>query len=93
MNQLKPKQTKQNIRGVRLLMYLVLLTICITTTSSSLKATLQKEISIEFNNVTIKQALHDLHGKMGVKFVYSPNDIDENKKIKLSFHNEKLEVF
>lgn len=91
MNQLKPKQTKQNIRGVRLLIYLVLLTICITTTSSSLKATLQKEISIEFNNVTIKQALHDLHGKMGVKFVYSPNDIDENKKIKLSFHNEKLE--
>lgn len=50
----------------------------------------QKIISIDFNNVTVKQVFKDLNSKTGLKFIYSPNDIDESRRVSMTFKNEPV---
>lgn len=51
----------------------------------------QQGISISFNNTTIKEVFKELNQRMGLKFIYSPLDLNENKKITGSFKNAPLE--
>lgn len=50
----------------------------------------QEQITISFKNVPLKQAFKELNSKTGLKFLYSPEDLDENKKITANFANAPL---
>lgn len=46
---------------------------------------LRQLITVEFKNTAIKDAFKELNSLAGVKFVYSPKDLDENKKVSGKF--------
>lgn len=51
----------------------------------------QDGITISFNNLTIKEVFKELNTQTGLKFIYSPLDINENRKISGVFKNATLE--
>ena len=51
----------------------------------------QQGISISFENTTIKDVFKELNQRAGLKFIYSPRDLNENKKISGSFKNVPFE--
>ncbi|WP_312334459.1 SusC/RagA family TonB-linked outer membrane protein [Sphingobacterium sp.] len=52
----------------------------------------QKNITIDFNNLPVKQVFKELNTKTGLKFIYSPNDIDDSKRISMSFKEQPIET-
>ncbi|MDR0265202.1 MAG: SusC/RagA family TonB-linked outer membrane protein [Sphingobacterium sp.] len=50
----------------------------------------QKNITIDFNNLPVKQVFKELNTKTGLKFIYSPNDIDDSKRISMSFKEQPI---
>ncbi|WP_333863782.1 SusC/RagA family TonB-linked outer membrane protein [Sphingobacterium sp.] len=53
---------------------------------------MQKNITIDFNNLPVKQVFKELNTKTGLKFIYSPNDIDDSKRISMSFKEQPIET-
>jgi TonB-linked SusC/RagA family outer membrane protein len=51
----------------------------------------QNDISISFKNLTIKEVFKELNTRTGLKFIYSPLDMNENKKISGDFKNATIE--
>lgn len=51
----------------------------------------QKAISITFNNTTIKEVFKTLNQQEGLKFIYSPLDLNENKTVNATFKNASIE--
>jgi TonB-linked SusC/RagA family outer membrane protein len=51
----------------------------------------QQAITISFENHTIKDVFKELNQRSGLKFIYSPLDLNENKRITGSFKNVTLE--
>mgnify|MGYP003574859610 FL=1 len=51
----------------------------------------QKSISISFNNLTIKEVFKELNQRAGLKFIYSPLDLNENKRVSGTYKNATLE--
>lgn len=51
----------------------------------------QKSISISFNNLTIKEVFKELNQQAGLKFIYSPLDLNENKRITGTYKNATIE--
>lgn len=47
----------------------------------------QKIISVNFSNTSIKDAFKELNDQTGLKFMYSPRDFNENKRISGRFTN------
>ncbi len=52
----------------------------------------QKNITIDFNNIPVKQVFKELNSKTGLKFIYSPNDIDESKRISMTFREQPIKT-
>ncbi len=52
----------------------------------------QKNITIDFNNLPVKQVFKELNTKTGLKFIYSPNDIDDSKRISMSFKEQPIKT-
>jgi len=52
----------------------------------------QKNITLDFNNLTVKQVFKELNSKTGLKFIYSPNDIDDSKRISMTFKDQPVKV-
>jgi len=50
----------------------------------------EKNITIDFNNLPMKQVFKDLNSRTGLKFIYSPNDIDDTRRISMTFKNEPI---
>ena len=53
---------------------------------------LQKNITIDFNNIPVKQVFKELNSKTGLKFIYSPNDIDDSKRISMTFREQPIKT-
>lgn len=51
----------------------------------------QKGISITFTNLPVKEVFKALNTQTNLKFIYSPLDLDENKKISGSFKDAELD--
>ncbi|MFN0293904.1 TonB-dependent receptor [Pedobacter helvus] len=51
----------------------------------------QKAITISFNNTTIKEVFKELNQQTGLKFIYSPLDINEAKRITGTFNNATVD--
>ncbi|NGF55915.1 SusC/RagA family TonB-linked outer membrane protein [Parapedobacter sp. SGR-10] len=51
----------------------------------------QQVISISFNNLTIKEVFKELNQRTGLKFIYSPLDLNDSKKVTGTFKNVPLE--
>ncbi|WP_343566938.1 SusC/RagA family TonB-linked outer membrane protein [Sphingobacterium sp.] len=52
----------------------------------------QKNITIDFNNIPVKQVFKELNSKTGLKFIYSPNDIDDSKRISMTFREQPIKT-
>jgi len=52
----------------------------------------QKNITLDFNNLPVKQVFKELNSKTGLKFIYSPNDIDDSKRISMTFRDQPIKV-
>ncbi|QMV71159.1 SusC/RagA family TonB-linked outer membrane protein [Sphingobacterium paramultivorum] len=52
----------------------------------------QKNITIDFNNIPVKQVFKELNSKTGLKFIYSPNDIDDSKRISMAFREQPIKT-
>ncbi|QIH32798.1 SusC/RagA family TonB-linked outer membrane protein [Sphingobacterium sp. DR205] len=52
----------------------------------------QKNITLDFNNLPVKQVFKELNSKTGLKFIYSPNDIDDSKRISMTFKDQPIKV-
>ncbi|WP_220700031.1 TonB-dependent receptor [Sphingobacterium puteale] len=52
----------------------------------------QKNITIDFNNLPVKQVFKELNTKTGLKFIYSPNDIDDSKRISMAFKDQSVKM-
>ena len=66
--------------------------LCIVTTLLCLNVPLMaKTITINLNNVSVKQAMDELKSITGYTFVYSSNDLDSKKKISVSANDEDIE--
>jgi Outer membrane cobalamin receptor protein len=52
----------------------------------------QKNITLDFNNLPVKQVFKELNAKTGLKFIYSPNDIDDSKRISMTFKDQPVKV-
>ncbi|WP_345892939.1 SusC/RagA family TonB-linked outer membrane protein [Sphingobacterium thalpophilum] len=50
----------------------------------------EKNITIDFNNLPMKQVFKDLNSRTGLKFIYSPNDINDTRRISMTFKNEPI---
>lgn len=48
-------------------------------------------ITVDFKNITIKDAFKELNNRAGLKFVYSPKDLDENKRVSGKFVDKSTE--
>lgn len=70
-------------------MFCPLLLICFLNIHTALAK--QEGITISFNNLTIKEVFKELNAQTGLKFIYSPLDIDESRKISGVFNNATLE--
>lgn len=70
---------------------LILLTIFITNSAMAQTTALKKRISIQLNNVSITQALAEIETKAGCSFIYSPDLLNANRKVNLSYQNATLE--
>ncbi len=67
--------------------------LCIVTTLLCLNVPLMaKTITINLNNVSVKQAMDELKSITGYTFVYSSNDLDSKKKISVSANDEDIEA-
>ena len=67
--------------------------LCIVTTLLCLNVPLMaKTITINLNNVSVKQAMDKLKSITGYTFVYSSNDLDSKKKISVSANDEDIEA-
>ncbi|KGE15863.1 TonB-dependent receptor [Sphingobacterium deserti] len=75
-------------RGVLLLQFLLSLTIAEASAAPAYR--LQQQVTISFSDVSLKQAFKDLNAKTGLKFMYSPEDLDDNKKVSGNFTNTSL---
>ncbi len=53
---------------------------------------IQKNITLDFNNLPVKQVFKELNSKTGLKFIYSPNDIDDSKRISMTFRDQPIKV-
>ncbi len=51
----------------------------------------QQIISISFSNLSVKEVFKELNRQTGLKFIYSPLDLNENKKVTGTFKNVPLE--
>jgi TonB-linked SusC/RagA family outer membrane protein len=51
----------------------------------------QQTISISFENQAIKDVFKELNQRSGLKFIYSPIDLNENKRVTGSFKNVSLQ--
>lgn len=51
---------------------------------------IQKNITIDFNNLPVKQVFKELNNRTGLKFIYSPNDIDDSKRISMTFKDQPI---
>jgi len=52
----------------------------------------QKNITMDFYNLPVKQVFKELNTKTGLKFIYSPNDIDDSKRISMSFKEQPIKT-
>src|SRR5690606_1220580 len=74
------------------LLYLIIVTnlIIISPVLGSGQA-LRQLITVEFKNMAIKDAFQELNNVAGLKFVYSPKDLDENKRVSGKFVDKSTE--
>ena len=49
---------------------------------------LNKRISVSFNNAELRKVLESVEKQAGIRFIYSPNTIDDSKKVTL--HNDSI---
>jgi hypothetical protein len=54
---------------------------------------LNKSISLKPETITVKRALTQIERLADVKFIYSPNLIQSERKVNLSFENNRLSTF
>lgn len=52
---------------------------------------LRQLVTVDFKNTAIKDAFKELNSLAGLKFVYSPKDLDENKKVSGKFVDKSTE--
>ena len=72
----------------RLLCLIIVSNLLIISPVLGLGQALRQLINVEFKNTAIKDAFKELNSLAGVKFVYSPKDLDENKKVSEKFVNK-----
>src|SRR5690606_12106414 len=53
---------------------------------------LRQLVTVDFKNTAIKDAFKELNSLAGLKFVYSPKDLDENKKVSGKFIDKSTEA-
>lgn len=91
MYQLVIENCKQISFTTRFLLLVFFLIAVVPSVEAIPDIRLQKQITISFKNVTLKQTFKDLNSKTGLKFIYSPEDLNENQKITANFANAPLE--
>lgn len=91
MYKLVIENCRQILFTTRFLLLLFSLFVFTLTVQGEVDIRFQKQITISLKNVTLKQTFRDLNIKTGLKFIYSPEDINENQKISVSFSNTPLE--
>ncbi|MFZ4861718.1 SusC/RagA family TonB-linked outer membrane protein [Sphingobacterium sp. Mn56C] len=84
------KIRKHNLFAQQIIVFFGAIGVMLLLSSGKPSVDLQKTISIEFKDVTVKQAFTTLNEKIGIKFLYSPRDLNETRKITFSFKDASL---
>ncbi|TDS17307.1 TonB-dependent receptor [Sphingobacterium paludis] len=84
------KNCRRSLLAGRPLLFLFALSLTVTTARGTPSKRLQERVTITFSDVSLKQAFKNLNAKTGLKFMYSPEDLDDNKKVSARFTDASL---
>lgn len=73
----------------RFILFLVLITLSLSSFAQQL---LQKRISVEAHNLSLKEVLNQVESRGGLYFSYNSDLLDEHKKITATINNQSVET-
>lgn len=76
----------------RLLCLIIITNLTVISPVLALGQPLRQVVTVDFKEMAIKDAFKELNRLAGLKFVYSPKDLDENKKVSGKFVDKSTET-